>query len=103
MSGGQFFFIVLRVEKLDVALYEWAAEADGGGPPTLDSGNGSSIEDCLRDAADILRAAHGVELRYDGYCAGTFVGAEVAERPSEFASKAAAVTKYFKAVHLSLA
>lgn len=103
MSSGQFFFIVLRVEKLDVSLYEWVAEADGSGPPALDSGNGSSIEDCLRDASGILNAAHGVELRYDGYCAGTFVGAEVAERPAEFAAKAAAVTMYFKAVYRSLA
>lgn len=101
MSSRQFFFIVLRVEKLDTSLYEWSAEADGGGP-SLESGNGSNIEDCLREAGSILSAAHGVELRYDGYCAGTFVGAEVAERPSEFASKAANVTKYFKAVERSL-
>jgi len=100
--SGQFFFIVLRIEKLDVSLYEWVAEADGSGPPALDSGNGCSIEDCLRRATGILSAAHGVELRYDGYCAGTFVGAEVAERPAEFAAQAATVTKKFKAIQWSL-
>lgn len=102
MSGRHFFFIVLRIEKLDVSLYEWVAEAGGGSPPPLESGNSASIEGCLRDAADILSAAHGVELRYDGYCAGTFVGTEVAERPAEFADKAAAITKHFKAIQWAL-
>ncbi|QBP10110.1 hypothetical protein [Cupriavidus metallidurans] len=100
--SNQFFFIVLRIEKLETSLYEWVAEADSSGPPALDSGNGSSIEDCLRGAVGILSASHGVELRYDGFCAGTFIGAEVAERPAEFAAKAAAVTKYFKAVQFSM-
>lgn len=100
--SNQFFFIVLRIGKLDNSLYEWVAEADASGPPALDSGSGTSIEDCLRDAVGILSASHAVELRYDGFCTGTFVGAEVAEHPAEFAAKAAGVTKHFKAVQWSM-
>lgn len=101
MSHQDFFFIVFRVEKLDTRLYEWFAEADSGGV-VLAKGNGGSIQECLRDARSILGAAHGVELRYDGYCAGTFSGTELVEQPAKFADKAAEVTMRFKSVHSSL-
>lgn len=101
MTQRDFFFIELLIEKLDRCLYEWRAQPRGGGV-VLDEGNGESIEDCLRDACGILGAADGVELRYDGYCAGTFTGAEMNANPALYATKASDVSRYFKAVEASL-
>jgi len=41
--SNQFFFIVLRIEKLGTSVYEWVAEADVSGPPALDSSSGTSL------------------------------------------------------------
>lgn len=101
MTHRQFFFIELLIEKLDRSLYEWKAEPRGGGI-VLEQGNGESIEDCIRNAWGILGAADGVELRYDGYCAGTFVGSQLVENPALYATKASDVTRYFKAVEASM-
>lgn len=101
MTRRDFFFIELLIEKLDRGLYEWRAEPRGGGV-VLEQGNGESIEACIRDAWGILGAAHGVELRYDGYCAGTFTGTEMIANPALYATKASDVTRYFKAVEASL-
>lgn len=101
MTQRDFFFIELLIEKLDVALYEWQAEPRGGGA-ALEQGNGESIEDCIRGARGILGASHGVELRYDSYCAGTFTGTEINENPALYATKAGDLARYFKAVEASL-
>lgn len=101
MSRRDFFFIELLIEKLDQGFYEWRAEASGGGV-ILEEGNGDSIKDCIRAARSILGAAHAVELRYDGYCAGTFTGTQIIESPELYAAKASDVTRYFKAVEASL-
>ncbi|RIJ85177.1 hypothetical protein RSP822_17215 [Ralstonia solanacearum] len=101
MTRRNFLFIELLIEKLDHCLYEWRAELPGGGD-ALEQGGGDSIEDCIREARGILGAADGVELRYDGYCAGTFVGSELVEKPALYATKASDVTRYFKAVEASL-
>ncbi|MDO3617472.1 hypothetical protein Q3O97_16610 [Ralstonia pseudosolanacearum] len=101
MTHRQFFFIELLIEKLDYCLYEWRAEPHGGGD-AIERGSGESIEDCLRDAQGVVGAADGVELRYDGYCAGTFVGSQLVENPALYATKASDLTRYFKAVEASM-
>lgn len=101
MNRRDFFFIELLIEKLDHSLYEWRAEPSGGGV-VLEEGNGESIADCIRAAKSIVGAADAVELRYDGYCAGTFTGTEIIENPGLYATKAGDLTRYFKAVEALL-
>lgn len=101
MPRHTFFFIELLIEKLDHCLYEWRAEPSGG-RVVLEQGNGDSIKDCIRAARSILGAAHAVELRYDGYCAGTFTGTQIIETPELYAAKAGDLTRYFKAIEASL-
>jgi len=101
MTRHDFFFIELHIQKQDQGFYEWFAEPRGGAV-VLEQGSGDSIAACIRAASSILGAAHGVELRYDGYCAGSFTGAEMNGNPALYASKASDVTRYFKAVEASL-